>query len=137
MVTLAAGTMRRVEILCTIRSYSVGQEWSDKRVALYDSILTRALRKMTAEWLLIREEKPGIFPPEVYYSLTPQVVESLVAMTPLVAWARAHPEIIKRAQAYSRSHSEGEGTGAGVADLGEVSADSDYGPCRRTTSWGG
>lgn len=26
LVTLAAGPMRRVEILCTIRSYSVGQE---------------------------------------------------------------------------------------------------------------
>ena len=85
---------------------------------------------MTAEGLLIREEKPGSFPPEVYYSLTPQVVESLLA------WARAHPEIIERAQACSRSHSGGEGTGAGTADLGEVSADPDDGPYRRTTSPG-
>jgi hypothetical protein len=78
---------------------------------------------MTAEGLLIREEKPGSFPPEVYYSLTPRVVESLLA------WARTHPEIIERAQACSRSHSGGEGTGAGTADLGEVSADPEDSLC--------
>lgn len=49
LVTLAGGSMRRVEILGTIRSYSVGQEWSDKPVVLHDSILMRVLRKMTAE----------------------------------------------------------------------------------------
>jgi hypothetical protein len=53
----------------------------------------------------------------------PQVVESLLA------WARAHSEIIERAQVYSRSHSGGEGTGAGTADLGEVSADPEESLC--------
>jgi hypothetical protein len=37
--------------------------------------------------------------------LTPHVVESLTALAPLVTWARAHREIIERAQAYSRRHS--------------------------------
>jgi DNA-binding HxlR family transcriptional regulator len=93
VVTLAEGPMRRVEILSTIRSYSVGQGWSGRSVVLHDSILARALKKMTAAGLLIRDEKPGGFPPKVYYSLTPQVVESLTALAPLVRWARAHREI--------------------------------------------
>jgi DNA-binding PadR family transcriptional regulator len=63
------------------------------------------LKKMTAAGLLIPDEKPGGFPPKVYYSLTPQVVESLTALAPLVTWARAHREIIERAQEYSRRHS--------------------------------
>lgn len=85
--------------------------------------------------MLIREEKPGSFPPEVYYSLTPQVVESLVAMTPMVAGARAYPEIIERTQAYNRSHSGGEGTRAGVANPGDVGVRIPMTvPARRTTN---
>lgn len=72
LVILVGGPTRRVEILCTIRSYSVEQEWPEKSAAMHDSILTRALRKKTIEGLLIREETPGSFPPEVYYSLTSQ-----------------------------------------------------------------
>ena len=52
----------------------------------------------------MRDEKPGGFPSTVYYSLTPQVVESLTALAPLLAWVRAHREIIERAQAPSRRH---------------------------------
>jgi hypothetical protein len=33
--------------LPTIRSYSIGQEWSGKPAVLHDSILARALKKMT------------------------------------------------------------------------------------------
>jgi DNA-binding HxlR family transcriptional regulator len=40
---------------------------------LRDSILARVLKKLTAEGLLIRDEKLGDFPPKVYYSLAPQV----------------------------------------------------------------
>jgi DNA-binding HxlR family transcriptional regulator len=59
LVTLADGPMRQVEILSTIRSYSIGQEWSGRPAVLHDSILARALKTMTAEGLLIRDEKPG------------------------------------------------------------------------------
>jgi hypothetical protein len=48
VVTLAEGPIRRVEILSMIRSYSVGQRWSGRSVVLHDSILARALKKMTA-----------------------------------------------------------------------------------------
>ncbi|MGB6163284.1 MAG: winged helix-turn-helix transcriptional regulator [Pseudonocardiaceae bacterium] len=127
VVTLTDGPMRRVEILSTIRSYSVGQEWSGKSIVLHDSILARVLKKMTAEGLLIRDEKPKGFPPKVYYSLTPEVVESLTALAPLVAWSRAHREIIEQAQAYSRHHGERKATPTGIPDLvgGDVDPDDD------------
>jgi DNA-binding PadR family transcriptional regulator len=88
----------------------LGQEWSGKPAVLYDSILARALKKMTDAGLLVREETEWVSP-AVYYSLTPQVVESLTALAPWVRWARAHPEIIQRAQAQSRRH-----RAKGVAD---------------------
>jgi len=49
---------------------------------------------MTAEELLIRDEKPGV-QPKVTIHLTPQVVGSLTALAPLVGWAWAHREIIE------------------------------------------
>lgn len=104
LVALTGGPMRRIDILHTVRSYSIGQEWSGKPAVLHDSILARALKKMTDAGLLVREERPSGFPPAVYYSLTPQVVESLTALAPWVRWARAHPEIIQRAQEQSRRH---------------------------------
>jgi DNA-binding HxlR family transcriptional regulator len=35
LVTLSDGPMRRVEIISTINSYSIGKEWSDKHGALF------------------------------------------------------------------------------------------------------
>jgi hypothetical protein len=46
--------MRRKEILSTISSYSIGEEWSDKHAVLHDSILARTLKKITEEGLLTR-----------------------------------------------------------------------------------
>jgi DNA-binding HxlR family transcriptional regulator len=59
VIILSDGSIRRVEILSTIRSYSVGQGWSGGSVVLHDSILARALKQMTAAGLLVRDEKPG------------------------------------------------------------------------------
>jgi hypothetical protein len=80
---------------------------------------------MTAAGLLIRDEKPGGFPPKVYYSLTPQVVESLTALDPLVRWARTHREIIERAQAYSRRRSGRKATPIGIPALVGRGVDAD------------
>jgi DNA-binding HxlR family transcriptional regulator len=52
LVTLSDGPMRRVEILSTINSYSIGEKWSNKHAILHDSMLARTLKKMTEEGLL-------------------------------------------------------------------------------------
>lgn len=101
---LINGPRRRVEILSAIRSHPVADEWWDKHAVLHDSILTRTLKKMTAEGLVVREEKTDTFPVQVYYSLTPAVYEFLEAAAPAVEWIRRHPEIVERAQAFSRNH---------------------------------
>ena len=51
LVTLSGGPMRPVEILSTINSYSIGEEWSDKHDFLHDSMLARTWKKMTEEGL--------------------------------------------------------------------------------------
>jgi DNA-binding HxlR family transcriptional regulator len=104
VVALTRGRMRRVEILSTVNSYSIYENWSNKRVILHDSILTRTLKKMTKEGLLVRTESTVSFPREVYYSLTPVVAELLSAIEPAVEWARRNPELIAAAQAYTRHH---------------------------------
>jgi DNA-binding HxlR family transcriptional regulator len=107
VVALAPGRMRRVEILSTVNSYSLYEDWSDKRVVLHDSILTRTLKKMTNEGLLVRTESVESFPREVYYSLTPVVAELLAVIEPAVQWARRNRELIAAAQAYTRQHTSG------------------------------
>lgn len=57
--------------------------------------------------------------------MTPQVVESLTALAPLVTWARAHREIIERAQEYSRRHSGRKATPIGIPALVGTSVDAD------------
>lgn len=117
IVTLAKGRMRRVEILSTINSYSIGKDWSDKNGVLHDSILTRTLKKMTEEGLLVRTRCTETFPPKVYYSLKPEVEEFLAEAEPAVEWVRRHPELIAQAQAYRRHH------GGDVESVDEVPSD--------------
>jgi DNA-binding HxlR family transcriptional regulator len=101
-VTLSHGPMRRAEVLSTITSYSLGEEWSNGPGFLHDSILTRTLRKMTEEGLLIRTRDTSTFPPKVFYSLTPEVAEFIELVEPLADWVRRNPRLVAQAQAYSR-----------------------------------
>jgi DNA-binding HxlR family transcriptional regulator len=75
VVALARGPMRRKEILSTISSYSIGEEWSDRHAVLHDGILARTLKKMTEEGILSRRRDTETFPARVYYSLNPEVME--------------------------------------------------------------
>jgi DNA-binding HxlR family transcriptional regulator len=126
LVTLAGGPMRRKEILSTVGSYSIGEEWSDKRTVLHDSYLARTLKKMTEEGLLTRIRCTKTFPATVTYSLNPEVLEFLELSQTLVTWADDHPELIAQAQAYSRRNGHEISTLAGIAELDENSlADDD------------
>jgi DNA-binding HxlR family transcriptional regulator len=108
-VTLSHGPMRRAEVLSTITSYSLGEEWSGKSAVLHDSILTRTLRKMTEEGLLVRTRDTSTFPPKVFYSLTPEITEFIELAEPLVDWVRRNPSLVAQAQAYSRRDGDGDG----------------------------
>jgi DNA-binding HxlR family transcriptional regulator len=105
-VTLSHGPMRRAEILSTITSYSLGEEWSGRPAVLHDSILTRTLRKMTEEGLLVRTRDESTFPPKVFYSLTSEIVEFIELVKPLADWVRRNPGLVTQAQAYSRHHGD-------------------------------
>jgi DNA-binding HxlR family transcriptional regulator len=109
-VTLSHGPMRRAEILSTIKSYSLDEEWSDKNSVLHDSILARTLKKMTEEGLLVRTRDTETFPPKAFYSLRPEVVEFVKLVEPLVEWVRRNPDLIAKAQARSRRNNDETGT---------------------------
>jgi DNA-binding HxlR family transcriptional regulator len=117
MVTLSGGPMRRKEILSTISSYSIGEEWSDKHAVLHDSILARTLKKMTEEGLLTRTRRTEAFPVTVTYSLKPEVLEFLKLAEPVIAWVDDHPELVGQAQAYSRRNGDEVGALTGVDEL--------------------
>jgi DNA-binding HxlR family transcriptional regulator len=102
LAALANGPLRRLEILSTISSYSIGEEWSDKYAVLHDSILARYLKKMTDEGLLTRTRSTETFPARVMYSLTPEVLEFLEIADRALTWVDGHPELIANAQAYRR-----------------------------------
>ncbi|SFK89203.1 DNA-binding transcriptional regulator, HxlR family [Amycolatopsis sacchari] len=104
VVALRAGPLRRVEILSTVNSYFIDENWTDKQPVLHDSILARTLKKMRMQGLVIRERSTKSFPPEVEYSLNPAVAEALDAAEPLIAWTRAHPDLLARAQTHSREN---------------------------------
>jgi DNA-binding HxlR family transcriptional regulator len=126
MFALSDGPLRRVDILSTVKSYSIGKEWSDKNAVLHDSILARTLKKMTEEGLLTRSCAVGTFPPKVTYTLRPEVLELLKRGEALVEWTVEHPEIIAQAQAYSRNAGSDLGTLTGIAgpdDDGDVPDD--------------
>jgi DNA-binding HxlR family transcriptional regulator len=123
LVTLSDGPMRRVEILSTINSYSIGEEWSDKHAILHDSMLARTLKKMTEEGLLTRARDTEILPPKVFYSLTQDAVAFLELAEPAMAWAEAHTELIAHAQAYSRRRGRDVGTLTGIDELDDGAID--------------
>lgn len=120
LVALSGGPMRRKEILSTISSYSIGEEWSDKHAVLHDSILARTLKKMTGEGLLTRIRCTKTFPVTVTYELNPDVLEFLTLAETLVAWADGHPDLIAQAQAYSRRNGDETGALTENAELDEL-----------------
>ena len=127
IVALAGGKMRRVELRSTVKSYSIGAEWSrsGKPAVLHDTMLSRTLKNMTEKGLLVRTRRTDTFPKRVYYSLAPAVVEYLQAIEPAVDWARRNPDLIAQAQAYHRQHGDDVDSLTDLGDLDEEPFDSD------------
>lgn len=116
VVALRDGPLRRVDILSTVNSYFIDENWTDKHPVLHDSILARTLKKMRMQGLVVRERSTKSFPPEVEYSLNPAVVEALEAAEPLIAWTRTHSDLLAQAQKYSREHGPHGGPSADEGD---------------------
>ncbi|GAA3040797.1 winged helix-turn-helix transcriptional regulator [Actinokineospora globicatena] len=117
LVALRGGPLRRVEILSTVNSYSIDENWSDKRAVLQDSILARALKKMREQGVIIRESQTSTFPPEVTYSLSPEVTGMLTLTEPLLCWAEENSTLLARAQALGRQNANTSGLGE-VTEIG-------------------
>ncbi|WP_245900439.1 winged helix-turn-helix transcriptional regulator [Prauserella shujinwangii] len=114
IVTLAHGKMRRADILTTINSFTYGEEWTVQPKQLQDSILSRTLKRMTEEGLLVRtQEDLRSFPAEVYYSLSPEMEEFLTVVEPAAAWARRHADLLARAKAHRRQTEHGDADQSG------------------------
>lgn len=119
VVTLAHGKMRRADILATINSFSYGEEWTGQPKQLQDSILSRTLKRMTEEGLLLRTQTDSkSFPAEVYYSLSPEMEEFLTVVEPAAEWARRHADLLERAKAHRRQaeHSDDDLAGGANSD---------------------
>jgi DNA-binding HxlR family transcriptional regulator len=95
---LLDGPLHYTDILSAVRGLDIPVDWSGKRAVLHESILTRTLRRMTADELLVRVEDVGVFPPSVWYTLSPATRDALVAVTSLAEWVEAYPDLIARAQ---------------------------------------
>lgn len=105
MVALAGAPMRRSEILATVASYLVDDNWPGKATVLHDRILSRTLRKMVAEGLVAREELPDAFPRHVRYELRPEAVDFLERMRQVVGWSSDNAHVLANAQEFHRLHS--------------------------------
>nr|WP_245782652.1 winged helix-turn-helix transcriptional regulator [Actinokineospora terrae] len=136
-MALRDGPLRRVEILSTVNSYSIDENWTDKHAVLHDSILARTLKKMRKQGLIVRESCDKSFPPEVAYSLTPAVAEVLTLAEPLLKWTRAHPELLSQAQAHSRRSGEEAAILDDVVDLDSPAGDGRFHSAGRRPRAGG
>lgn len=106
MVALVHGPMRRSEILTTVDSYSIDENWPGKATVLHDSILSRTLRKMVAEGLVARQELPDVFPRHVRYELRPEGMDFLERVRQLVGWSNSNAHVVANAQEFHRLHSD-------------------------------
>lgn len=118
MVALAGGPMRRSEILTTVDSYSIDENWPGKATVLHDSILSRALRKMVAEGLVARQELPDVFPRHVRYELLPEAADFLDRVRQVVGWSEHNAHVVANAQEFHRLQTgEPDGCDHEVCDL--------------------
>lgn len=97
-VVLMDGSLYYTDILERVRKLDVSVDWSDRHNVLHESVLTRTLKRMAAEGLLVREEGPTAFPPSVHYSISGETRTALEAMAQLADWGAANCHMIEQAK---------------------------------------
>jgi DNA-binding HxlR family transcriptional regulator len=100
LVALKDGPKHYTELATLVRAMNSADSdsWSGKPRVLHDSVLTRTLKSMTADGLILRHEEVGTFPPSVQYAISTATAEALDALEPMVAWVGRHPDLIEHAQ---------------------------------------
>jgi DNA-binding HxlR family transcriptional regulator len=98
LVALLGGPLHYKDLLSAVRSLRAAERWSDRHQVLHESILSRSLRALTADGLIVRVQDPGVFPPSVQYRLMPAAREIVQILVPAAEWSKRHPEIVERAQ---------------------------------------
>ena len=91
-IVLLPGPLHYKDLLHGVRALDVA---TDRPNLLHEAVLTRTLRRMVENQLLVRKEKPSAFAPSVSYALTPATRHALKAAMPLVEWLETHPELNK------------------------------------------
>lgn len=110
LLALKSGPKHYTELLGmvgTLNNAAAANSWSGRPRVLHASVLTRTLKTMTADHLIIRDQEAGVFPPSVVYSLAPATREALDAMQPLADWVSRHPDIVDQARHRRREDADG------------------------------
>jgi DNA-binding HxlR family transcriptional regulator len=98
LVVLAQGPKHYAELLDEVGALNPSDGWNRRHARLYESTLTRVLRRLTADGLVVRSEQPGVLGPTVRYSLTSAAAELLDAVRPLAEWAQQHHALVETAR---------------------------------------
>ncbi|MBE8519362.1 helix-turn-helix transcriptional regulator [Amycolatopsis sp. H6(2020)] len=101
LLALQSGPKHYTELLDMVGSLNdaaAANNWSGRPRVLHASVLTRTLKTMTADHLIVRHQEPGVFPPSVVYTLAPATREALDAMQPLADWVSRHADIVDQAR---------------------------------------
>jgi diguanylate cyclase (GGDEF)-like protein len=89
---LSDGPLHWSDILSAIRRQKAAVVGRRNGI-LHESVLARTLLRMERDGLVLRMEKPAIFPPSVTYELTPRARSLIKALTPAAEWAASQGEL--------------------------------------------
>ncbi|GAA1291603.1 winged helix-turn-helix transcriptional regulator [Saccharothrix xinjiangensis] len=91
LATLAAGPLHWSEIRAEVHR-CCELDRGGTGATLHDSILSRALRRMQRDGLVLRVEEVAVFPRSVTYALTPAAQCLIDKLTPVAEWMAVHIE---------------------------------------------
>jgi len=98
LVSLLDGGMSYSRLRVVVQGSRVAEAWNPRHERMHRSTLTRSLKQLTGDGLLLREEIPGAFPRSVQYMLTPAGRDFLNALAPLVEWVADQRALVERAR---------------------------------------
>lgn len=97
VLVLARGPTRFTDLCRAIRARNADRWWFLRRSQLSNSQLSRTLRAMERDELILRHEDRSRVPSTVIYELSPLLIDFLTGpIGPVVDWLRHHNEPIER-----------------------------------------
>lgn len=98
LVAMLDGTLTYSQLRKAVEASRVAEGWNPRHERMHQSTLTRSLKQLTDDGLIVREETPGAFPRSVRYTLTPAARELVEAIEPLGKWVDRHRDLVERAR---------------------------------------